>query len=414
MRGLGERTYPRRHLFGRTICAVTSPRRRLAAASILLVVEAALFALLVTESPAGAVVAVGITCLSFWVHLVLHECGHLVAATLLRLEVVAVRIAPFTGWRNHVSIRPAPSATALPLRMVLFYLSGPVVNLCTATVLGAATALTSTTVTDVALLGAALLAALLGVVNLVPAVHSDGRNLLSWLMTPTATSAVLRAAHYQEEIYRTLRAISHGEADGGRLGDPVRDADEPRLALAAFHRRWSTGHARSATDFVAEAERLAALARADSTDPLTAAAIGQALSVQFGMWYLYAAVVTRSPVEHREVVEIWELARLGSQVQPHRLPARVAMSLAYLLNQRPEQARSLLLDVRAGVDPPDLCSVALLLRAIAECHLGNHADADPHIRAAGGGYPQLTQLVATIQTADPVPPLSAPAPMADA
>ncbi|WP_039907370.1 hypothetical protein [Micromonospora lupini] len=393
---------------------MTSPRRRLAAASILLVVEAALFALLVTESPAGAVVAVGITCLSFWVHLVLHECGHLVAAKLLRLEVVAVRIAPFTGWRNHVSIRPAPSATALPLRMVLFYLSGPVVNLCTATMLGAATALTSITVTDVALFGAALLAALLGVVNLVPAVHSDGRNLLSWLMTPTATSAALRAAHYQEEIYRTLRAISRGEADGGRLGDPVRDADDPRLALAALHRRWSTGHARSVTDFVAEAERLAALARADSTDPLTAAAIGQALSVQFGMWYLYAAVVTRSPVEHREVVEIWELARLGSQVQPHRLPARVAMSLAYLLNQRPEQARSLLLDVRAGVDPPDLCSVAFLLRAIAECHLGNHADADTHIRAAGGRYPQLTQLVATIQTADPVPQLSAPAPMADA
>ena len=69
-----------------------------------------------------------------------------------------------------------------------------------------------------------------------------------------------------------------------------------RLALAAFQQRWSTGHARSATDFVADAERLAALARADSTDPATAAAIGQALSIQFGLWYLYAAVVTRSPV----------------------------------------------------------------------------------------------------------------------
>ncbi|MEV4820508.1 hypothetical protein [Micromonospora sp. NPDC049274] len=392
---------------------MTSPRRRLAAASILLVVEAALFALLVTESPAGAVVAVGITCLSFWVHLVLHECGHLVAAKLLRLEVVAVRIAPFTGWRNHVSIRPTPSATALPLRMVLFYLSGPVVNLCTATALGAAMASTSTAVTDVALLGAALLAALLGVANLVPSPHTDGRNLLGWLVTPTATVAALRAAHYQEEINRTLRAISHEEADEGRIEDPVRDADDPRFALAAFHRRWSTGHARSATDFVADAERLAALARAESTDPLTAATIGQALSVHFGMWYLYAAVVTRSPLEHREVVEIWELARLGSQVQPHRLTARVAMSLAYLLNQRPERARALLLDVRVGVDPPDLCSVAFLLRAIAECHLGNHADADTHIRAAGGGYPQLTQVVATIQAVDPVLPMFAPAPTAD-
>ncbi|MFI6259212.1 hypothetical protein ACIBCL_24350 [Micromonospora zamorensis] len=391
---------------------MTSTRRRLVAASILLLVEAVLFALLVTESLAGAIVAAGITCLSFWAHLVLHECGHLVAAKLLRLEVVAVRIAPFTGWRNHVSVRPAPSSTALPLRMVLFYLSGPVVNLCTATVLGAATALTSTPVTRFALLSAALLAALLGLANLVPSPHSDGRNLLPWLSAPTATSAALRAAYYQEEINRTLRTISHGEADDGHLGDPVRDGNDTRLALAAFQRRWSTGHARSATDFVADAERLAALARADSTDPVTAAAIGQALSIQFGLWYLYAAVVTRSPVDHREVVEIWELAQLGFQVQPHRLAARVAMSLAYLLNQRPEQARSLLLDVRAGVDPPDLCSVAFLLRAIAECHLGNHADADTHIRAAGDGYRQLTQIVATIRAADPVLPLSAPAPMA--
>ncbi|MGW3854106.1 hypothetical protein [Micromonospora arida] len=391
---------------------MTSTRRRQVAAFILLLVEAALFALLVTESLAGAIVAAAITCLSFWAHLVLHECGHFVAAKLLRLEVVAVHIAPFNGWRNHVSVRPAPSSAALPLRMVLFYLSGPVVNLCTATALVAATALTSTPFTRFALFSAAFLAALLGLVNLVPSPHSDGRNLLTWLSAPTATSAALRAAYYEEEIDRTLRTISHGEADDGRLGDPVRDGNDTRLALAAFQRRWSTGQARSATDFVADAERLAALAHADSTDPVTAAAIGQALSVQFGLRYLYAAVVTRSPVQHREAVEIWELAQLGSQVRPHELAARVAMSLAYLLNQRPEQARALLLDVRAGVDPPDLCSVAFLLRAIAECHLGNHAEADTHIRAAGGGYPQLTQVVATIQAADPVLPLSAPAPMA--
>ncbi|MFC4020149.1 hypothetical protein ACFOW4_19695 [Micromonospora sp. GCM10011542] len=79
-----------------------------------------------------------------------------------------------------------------------------------------------------------------------------------------------------------------------------------------------------------------------------------------------------------------------------------------------EQARPLLLDVRPGVDPPDLCSVAFLLRAIAECYLGNHADADALIRADGGDYPQLTQVVAVIRAADPVPPLFALAPMADA
>ncbi|WP_247662275.1 hypothetical protein [Micromonospora sp. U21] len=73
----------------------------------------------------------------------------------------------------------------------------------------------------------------------------------------------------------------------------------------------------------------------------------------------------------------------------------------------------LLLDIRPGADLPDLCSVAFLLRAIAECHLGNRADADTLIRAAGSDYQQLTQVVAAIRAADPVPPLFAPAPMAD-
>ncbi|MGC1213434.1 MAG: hypothetical protein WA890_19470 [Micromonospora sp.] len=394
---------------------MVSPRRRLVAASVLLVLEAVAFALFVTESVAGAIAAVGLTCVSLWAHVVLHECGHLVVAKLLRLPVIAVRIAPFTGWRSEVSVRPAPSATALPLRMVLFYLGGPMVNLCTATVLGTAMALTSMALTRVVLLGAALVAALLGVVNLIPGIspRSDGRNLLRWLLAPTVARAALRAGYYQEEVSRTVRTVAGGEVGDPPLGDPVRDGDDPRLALAAFQRRWSTGHAQSAAEFIADAERLVALARADSTDPMAAAAIGQVLSVQFGLSYLYVAVVNGSPVEHQEVLEISELAELAFHVQPHMLSARVAMSLAHLLNQRPEHARSLLLDIRPGVDPPDLCSVAFLLRAIAESYLGNHADADTLIRAADGDYQQLTQVVAAIQAADPVPPLFALAPMAD-
>jgi len=395
---------------------VISPRRRLVAASILLVLEAVAFALFVTESVTGAIVAVGLTCVSLWVHLVLHECGHLVVARLLRLPVIAVRIAPFTGWKNAVSTRPAPQGTALPLRMVLFYLGGPMTNLCTATVLATAAALTSTATTRLALFGAALVAAMLGVVNLIPGIspRSDGRNLLRWLLAPTASRAALRAGHYQEEVSRTLRTIARGEVDDDRLGDPVLDGNDPRLALAAFRRRWSAGHGQSQADLIADAERLAALARADSTDPMAAAAIGQVLTVQFGLWYLYAAAVNGTPVEHHEVLEISELAQVAFHVQPHMLSARLAMSLAHLLNHRPEHARSLLLDIRPGTEPPDLCSVALLLRAIAECYLGNRAQAHHLITAAGGHYQQLTQVVAAIQAADPVPPLFAPAPMADA
>ncbi|MCW3842123.1 hypothetical protein ONA70_18655 [Micromonospora yasonensis] len=394
---------------------MTSPRRRLVAASILLLLEAVAFALLVTESVTGALAAAGFTCVSLWAHLVLHEFGHLIVAKLLRLPVIAVRIAPFTGWRNEVWIRPAPSATALPLRMVLFYLGGPMTNLLTAAVLGTATASTSTPLTRAALLGAALVAALLGMANLIPgkSPRSDGRNLLRWLFAPTATRAALQAGYYQEEVTRTLQTIARGKVGDHRLGNPVRDGNDPRLALAAFQQRWSTGHTQSAADLIADAERLAALARADSTDPAAAAAIAQVLTVQFGLWYLYAAAVNGSPVEHQEVLEISELAQLAFHAQPHMLSARVAMSLAHLLNQQPKHARSLLLDIRPSVDPPDLFSVAFLLRAIAECYLGNHADADTLIRAAGGDYQQLTQVVTAIQAAHAVRPLFAPAPMAD-
>ncbi|MEU4589901.1 hypothetical protein [Micromonospora aurantiaca (nom. illeg.)] len=389
-------------------------RRRLVAVSLLLAVEATAFALLVTESVMDAIVAAGLTCVSLWLHLVLHECGHLVVAKLLRLPVIAVRVAPFNGWRNEVSVRPSPSMTALPLRMVLFYLGGPLANLCAATALVIASASTGTALTRLTLLGAAFVGALLGLTNLVPgrSTHSDGHNLLRWLRAPAAAREGLRAGYYQEEVVRALRAVARAGGDVHRVGIQARDGSDPLLALAAYQQRLSAGHTQSA-DLAEEAERLAALARAGGTDPAAAAAIGQMLSLQFGMWYLYAAVVTGAPVERREVREISELARIAVRTQPRALSARIVMSLAHLLNQRPEDARSLLLDVRPGAEPRDLCAVALLLRAAAESYLGNHAEAD-HLLRAAGGYPQLAQLVAAIRAADPAPPMFAPAPMAGA
>ena len=390
-------------------------RRRLVAVSLLLAVEATAFALLVTESVMDAIVAAGLTCVSLWLHLVLHECGHLVVAKLLRLPVIAVRVAPFNGWRNEVSVRPSPAMTAVTQRVVVVYLGGPLANLCAATALVVASASTGTALSRLTLLGAAFVGALLGLTNLVPgrSTHSDGHNLLRWLRAPAAAREGLRAGYYQEEVVRALRAVARAGGDVHRVGIQARGGSDPLLALAAYQQRLSAGHTQSA-DLVEEAERLAALARAGGTDPAAAAAIGQMLSLQFGMWYLYAAVVTGAPVERREVREISELARIAARTQPRALSARIVMSLAHLLNQRPEDARSLLLDVRPGTEPRDLCAVALLLRAAAESYLGNHAEADHLLRAAGGDYPQLAQLVAAIRAADPAPPLFAPAPMAGA
>nr|WP_228532097.1 hypothetical protein [Micromonospora sp. ANENR4] len=385
-------------------------RRRLVAVSLLLAVEAAAFALLVTESVTGAIAAAGLTCASLWLHLALHECGHLVVAKLLRLPVVAVRIAPFNGWRNEVAVRPSPSMPALPLRMVLFNLGGPLTNLCVATALAVASTSTGTASTRLTLLCAAFVGALLGLTNLLlpgRSTCSDGQNVLRWLRAPAAARDGLRAGYYQEEVIRALRAVTRAGGDVHRVGIQARADEAPLLALAAYQQRLMA-EATPSAELITEAERLAALARAGSTDPAAAAAIGQTLSVQFGLWYLYAAVVAGAPLERREVREISELARIAARTQPRVLSARIAMSLAHLLNQRPEDARSLLLDVRPGAEPVDLCAVALLLRAAAESYLGNHNDADHLLHAARADYPQLAQLVAAIRAADPAPPLFAP------
>lgn len=182
-------------------------RRRLVAASLLLAVETMVLALLVTESVTSAIAAAGLTCLSLWLHLALHEGGHLVAAKLLRLPVVAVHIAPFTGWRYEVSVRPSASMPALPLRMALFHLGGPVANLGAAAVLAVAATHTGTASTRLALYGAAFVGALLGLGNLVPgsSPRSDGRNLLRWIGTPAAARAALRA-YYHQEVRRPAEA----------------------------------------------------------------------------------------------------------------------------------------------------------------------------------------------------------------
>jgi Zn-dependent protease len=241
---------------------VFSLRRHVVAgvfAGVFLVVDAVVCALLVTESVTRAFIVVGLACMSLWVHIVLHECGHLIMALLLRLPVVAVRIAPFTGWRSAVLVQPVPSATALPLRMVLLHLGGPMTNLVTAGVLGAAAAWTGTTsdtlLMRVALLAAAFVAALLAVVNLIPGLdpHSDASNVRRWLLAPTSARAALRAGYLLGEVSRKVPTIAGGEGDDDRLADPVDDQDEARRALAAFRRRSITGPAQPTADLVADA-----------------------------------------------------------------------------------------------------------------------------------------------------------------
>ncbi|WP_204006947.1 hypothetical protein [Virgisporangium aurantiacum] len=343
-------------------------RWQLACAAAFLTLVAVGFALLVTESAAGAVVAAGAVWLSLWVHLALHEGAHLVTALAVRVPVVAVRIAPFGGWRNEVLTRPSPAATALPARMALVHLAGPVANLGTAAVLAVVASWPGPATTRLALIVAAAVAGLLGLGNLIPGSTppNDGSKILRWLSRPASAEirAGLRMIQFQEEISRTLRALDP---------DPTVAAFITKCDRAVSH------------DLVPDAERLQAMAHADGTDPAVAASIARTITVQFGLWYLYAAAVSRTPVEHKEIVELAELARVGFDAG---VPAaRLAMGLVELLAGRPGEARSLLL----GAFPDDLRGVALLLRTGAERQLGN--DSDDLVAGAGPGHDRLAEVV---------------------
>jgi hypothetical protein len=272
--------------------------------------------------------------------------------------------------------------------MVTLAAAGPAANLGTAAALTVAANATDPLTARLALYGAALTATLLGVVNLIPASspRSDGAQLFHWLLRPALMRAALAAAHFQDEVGRMLRTIVTPEGD-----------DEARRALADFTRRCGAGAPCGDPDHVPAAERLVALA--DGADREVAAAIRQAITLQFGMWYLRSAVMSGEPVARTETAEIAGLAQAAFDADP---TARVPLALAHLLNHRPDDARSLLLDVRPDAE---LFPVAVLLRAVAERGPGDPAD----LALPADRYPYLAEVVATARAADPMPPLFAPA-----
>lgn len=188
------------------------PVRQIVTAVVFLTVLAAAFALLATESvPVAVVVAVALWA-SVWVNVVLHELGHLAAALLARVPVVAVRIAPFTGWRNEVLVRPSPSDPAVRARMVLVLLGGPLANLGTAVVLALAVP-RFTIATQIVLVEASCVALLLGVLNLVPGSSHDGKWLKLWLTRPADVREGLWAARFRAEVSRIVRLVDPGDVE---------------------------------------------------------------------------------------------------------------------------------------------------------------------------------------------------------
>lgn len=166
--------------------------------------------------PPGAIIALlaGLT-LSLWPHIVLHEAGHAVAGLARGMQAVAFGVGPLRlergsagrwHWRYGGGIRGIGGFAALLPRgerglsrtdQMVFLLGGPAANLVTAALLVAcATWASMPLYLSVACVGAALVAAALGLWNLVP-VHmagwrSDGRGLLDLMRRAPDAALQLR------------------------------------------------------------------------------------------------------------------------------------------------------------------------------------------------------------------------------
>ena len=173
--------------------------------------------------------------------IVAHECGHLLAALVLRLPVAGMRIR--FSETSFVRVRPSPSAPALPVRFVLLHLAGPLTNLALAVALfryashGEMPDLARSCVLTVA-----LLSAVMGIGNLLPhrdrsGLHSDGTRIWSWIVRPAQQRQALQRLAPNPMTPRVLdETITDADLDA--YIDAA--ADLPHRAVAVFL-RWRRG-----------------------------------------------------------------------------------------------------------------------------------------------------------------------------
>ena len=340
------------------------------------------------QPPLGADAILGSSAVALILHVVIHECGHLLVALLTGLKVAGVQISLFGRRQSWVKVRPNPRQAGLPVRMVAFMLGGPVANLVCAALTYQLALRPMPVVARYVLLVATIAGAVLGSADLLPLrsasgrLRSDGANVLRWTFRSGSARAELDRAQRLVRTGRTVKDIVAGKVDPARLDRIVAEADDPLVLLAAFNRRLTNGVYSDSSQFIADATRLDAVARDERTDPVHAALIAARLVTIFGILYLYSAIVEGKPVNRTDADEIISMAELGVRLRDN-WDTRVALAITRLLDHRPAEVRALLVDIRGGGADPATEALALQIRALAEIYLGDHAQADRLVTAAG-------------------------------
>ncbi|WP_433360486.1 hypothetical protein ACQPZX_26815 [Actinoplanes sp. CA-142083] len=315
--------------------------------------------------------------------IVAHEGGHLLAALLLRMPVAGVRIRFPDASFVRVSLPPA--ARAPRLRFVLLHLAGPLVNIALA--YGLYRYAVRDDISDLTrscALTVAFLSIVMGIGNLLPhrdrsGLHSDGAQIWRWIAQPT-TKPDERTAGVKDEtigdadldafieaapnvsyrvagVYLRLRRTL-----GLTAGDPPPTVDNFTIGQAA----------------AADYEFLRVHVLGPGATPAMLDGIAPMLALIPGLGELHrvtAGGTTPDPAALARVAQV----RRAISTRPVTLQRRLVGAIGDLLEDRPAEARSALAEVApsAGTD----VAWALILRAVAESMLGNHAEADRTIDA---------------------------------
>ena len=327
----------------------------------------------------------GASLLVFPLHIVVHECGHLVAALLTGLRVTGVRLLSL---RHQSAVVVEPTGPALPVRMTAFILAGPLANLALAALAWQLWRASLPTPVRLVAAFAAVTGVIFAAANLIPirpsspSLDPDGLNLLRWVSRPRLMSAATTN-------------------DRGRLDQTIDTTDHPLVLLVAVMRRRQIDSGYQ--QFVPMAERLNGIAHDERTKPAHAATIAAQLAVTFGTGYLRLGIVEGNAIDRANADELIEIAELGHRLRPRDEATRIGLAVARLLDHRPAEARALLTGLRATT--PLTHGLSTQLFALAEIYLGHRERADALLATVRAGDPAMSEIHSALRSADALPAL---------
>jgi hypothetical protein len=316
-------------------------------------------------------------------NLLVHEAGHFLAATALRLEVLGVRLwhlqlgsgRHIPGTAGHVRIALARAGRRVPLRMILSLLAGPAANLALAAVAAIVAAEGSVSVWGRAgCVGVSVSGVSSAIGNLIPQRRTpghanDGRQVLDWALHRQAARERVALA----DDVADLREVDPAgppqvlAAHDDRVRAAVAD---PRAAVATAAMLELVKRQAPTRDMWADADLVATFVARTDIPAAVRATLGSTCSLRLSWDYVTSlGEGERTDPDSPQVERIDRLTRAVLAADDAALTARTALGLLRVFQDRPAEALHALTDIDPLVDPVAR-SRAHAVRGIAEAELG--------------------------------------------